>query len=151
LTEAIDLIKQKYETELQCVFKDQRYEKVVAFFEFFGQNSFAGQHIEEPHDVLMFDVDLYKKGILPPKEFVELFGHLPIAKLLYAGNANHPFVDCVKTSTLPGMGNEGVVCKAKNLKSNFPSVIMFKIKCNQWIERLKKYCNNDDKLFAQLL
>jgi hypothetical protein len=29
--------------------------------------------------------------------------------------------------------------------------IMFKIKCNLWIERLKKYCNNDEKLFAQFL
>jgi hypothetical protein len=59
LSEAIDLMKQ-YEADLTRIFKDQRYESAVAFFEFFGKNTFAGHHIEEPHDVVLFDVAPYK-------------------------------------------------------------------------------------------
>jgi hypothetical protein len=151
LTETIDLFKQKLESDLQKIFKDQRYENVVTFFEFFGPNTFAGHHVEEQHDVLMFDIDIYKKGILPPVEYYKLFGHLKVARLLYVGNANHPFVDSIKNGTLQGMSGEGVVCKAKNLKANFPSTIMFKIKTDSWIQKLKSYCKDDEKLFTELL
>jgi hypothetical protein len=149
LSEAIDLMKQ-YEADLTRIFKDQRYESAVAFFEFFGKNTFAGHHIEEPHDVVLFDVAPYKKGILPPKEFLELFGELKIASLLYVGNANHPFVDSVKDGTLQGLSCEGVVCKTKNPKNGYPP-LMFKIKTLQWIQRLEDYCKGDQKLFSQLL
>ena len=151
LTESIDLIKQKYETDLAAIFKDQRYLSTLVFFEFFGKSSFAGHHIEEPHDILLIDVSVFKKGILPPGEYMDLFGHLSIASLLYTGNANHPFADSVKNSTLEGMTEEGVVCKAKNPRANFPSTIMFKIKTDKWLQKLKDYCKGDQELFDRLM
>jgi hypothetical protein len=149
LPEAIDLIKSVFEADLGDIFRDERYESVVAFFEFWGKSSFAGHHISEPHEVSLIDVSPFKKGIIPPADYLGLYGHLKIAPLLYHGNANQPFVDSVRNSTLPGMTEEGVVCKAKHPRKG--PVIMFKIKSLIWLQKLKDYCKGDEKLFEKLV
>src|SRR5690348_2974395 len=64
LGEAPDLVRQKYEKQLTDVFKKERFESAVCFFEFSGPSSFAGTHNkEEKHDVVLFDIDVYKKGL----------------------------------------------------------------------------------------
>jgi hypothetical protein len=143
---ADQLIRQKYEDELSKVFRKERYEKAVAFFEFYGENSFAGSHKEEEHKVILFDVSWHKRGFIPPDEFLKLFGHLDIPKLLYRGNINQPFVESVRKSELPGITFEGVVCKAKMGRE----VLMFKIKTLKWLERLKGFCQGDQLLFDRL-
>ena len=143
---ADQLIRQKYEDELSKVFRKERYEKAVAFFEFYGENSFAGHHKEEEHKVVLFDISPHKKGFLPPDEFLKLFGHLDVPKLLYRGNINQPFVESVRKSELPGITFEGVVCKAKMSHE----ILMFKIKTLKWLERLKGFCHGNQLLFDQL-
>ena len=65
LGKAVGLIQGKYADDLGRIFRKSRYDKVTCFFEFFGPSSFAGQHVEnEDHDVILFDVDVYKKGYL---------------------------------------------------------------------------------------
>jgi len=76
------LIKQKYEDDLSKIFRQERYQEVVAFFEFYGSNSFAGYHVEEPHEVTLFDINVYKKGLMPPNSFMKLFGQFRYCQII---------------------------------------------------------------------
>jgi len=150
LGKAIALIKEKYESDLTKIFIDQQYQDAICFFEFYGPSSFAGLHSEsEEQTVTLIDVNPFKRGIMEPKQFIKLFGHLDIPKVLYQGIVNSELFDAVKQSTLEGMGEEGVVCKAANDgKAKMP--IMFKIKSQAWLDKLKEHCKGDPNLFEKL-
>ncbi len=148
LGEAIELIQNKYAKDLDDVFRKQRYESAIAFFEFYGHNSFAGLHEDEPHTVTLLDVNPYKKGILYPNDFLKIYGHIEHAPLLYHGNANQIFVQSVVDKTLEGITSEGVVCKAPNGRTPMP--VMFKVKTREWLDRLKQRCAGDEILFEKL-
>lgn len=50
----------------------------TAFTEFFGDSSFAGGHVlGEPKQLKLFDVYLFKKGLMKPRQFVKTFGDSP--------------------------------------------------------------------------
>ena len=144
------LICTKYEDDLSKTFRDARFDRAIVFFEFFGPQSFAGRHTEEEHDVVLFDVNPYKKGILPPADFLKLVGHLHVPPILYRGNVTQEFEESVLASTLEGMSFEGVVCKTKNPKRT-PMPVMFKIKSRAWRERLRVYCAGNNELYRKLL
>lgn len=148
---AIPIIKEKFEQDLTLVFEERKWRDALCFFEYWGEDSFAGTHnFEKPMTVTLIDVNPYKEGILPPAEFIRYFGHLDIAKVLYEGRVSVELFDKVKQSTLPGMTGEGVVCKGANdKKTQMP--IMFKIKSQAWLDRLKEYCKGDDALFNKLM
>lgn len=147
---AIPILKEKYEEHMAMVFKEQEWRDVICFFEFHGPNSFAGNHLDtEQQTVTLFDVNPYKQGILEPRNFIKLFGHLDIPKVLFEGKVNSLFIDKVKDSTLKDLTCEGVVCKGQNdKKTKMP--IMFKIKSRSWLEKLKTFCKGDENLFAKL-
>ncbi len=147
---SISLIQEKYAADLQTVFQEQGWKEVICFFELWGASSFAGTHnFAEPLTVTLFDANPYKQGILEPQEFIKYFGHLDTPKVLYEGKVSVELFDRVKQSTLPGMTFEGVVCKAaSDTKARMP--VMFKIKSKAWLERLKLYCKDNEKLFAML-
>jgi hypothetical protein len=147
---AIPLIRQKYETDLTKIFQELNYSDAICFFEYWGQNSFAGNHdFSKPMDITLIDVNPFKQGILEPSLFVQHFGHLDIAKVCYQGYATTDLFDQVKQSTLPGMTFEGIVAKGANDKrTKMP--IMFKIKSLAWLDKLKEYCKGDERLFEKL-
>lgn len=150
LGKGIGLIKEKYGEALEKIFVDQRWERVIAFFEFWGPNSFAGQHeASDNHTVTLIDINVHKKGIVGPKEFRDLFSDVDHAKLLYHGNVTDEMIEQIQEGTFPGMTFEGVVCKGANISPGRP--LMFKIKNRKWIEKLKQFCNSDVKLFEKLL
>jgi len=149
LGEAVSLVNE-WERELSDIFKKERFEKVTCFFEYYGKNSFAGQHEDEEHKVTLIDVDIFKKGITHPKDFLKLYGDLDIAELLYIGNSNQEFYKLVKGSELDGMSFEGVVCKGAERKKQFSKPVNFKIKSVAWINKLKNFCKQDEKLFENL-
>lgn len=136
---------------LDRVFRKQRWERATAFLEYWGPGSFAGQHV--PGDAMrltLLDVHRYKHGILEPREFLRLFGDGPdTASLLYRGNPTEAFVRSVRAGSLEGMTFEGVVCKAGRDSRN--RLMMFKVKSDAWIERLRAYCRGDDTLFRELV
>ena len=109
-------------------------ERVVVFAEFFGKNSFAGNHEESDEKQLkIFDINMYKKGILPPQEFIKIFNDYEnSAELLYYGNLNQEYISSVNLN-IDNKLEEGVICKSiiKN------QVHMTKVKTHQWIDRLK--------------
>lgn len=143
-----EIITNHWSDDLSKIFIKNKWENVICFFEFAGPNSFAGNHQEsDDHSVFLIDVNPYKKGILPPKDFLNNFDKLNIAPILYHGTCNEEFVSSVKNGTLNNMPLEGVVCKAKG--KNSP--IMFKIKSIAWIDKLKSYCGNDTDKFNRLL
>jgi hypothetical protein len=147
---AIPLIKEKFEQDLTMVFKEQGWKEAICFFEYHGPSSFAGNHnFEETMTVTLIDVNPYKEGIMPPTQFIKLFGHLDIPKVCYEGHVTTELFDKIKQSTLPGMTFEGVVCKGANDKlTKMP--IMFKIKSKAWLDKLQAYCKGDEKLFERL-
>lgn len=148
--EGARLVLSKYEEDLNDIFRKERYQSAVCFFEFWGKNSFAGRHQEEEHNVILFDIAPYKKGIVPPKEFLDLTEGIDRVKLLYHGNANEPFAESVKNRTLEGMTFEGVVCKSNEMEG-YGIPLMFKIKSNDWLNKLKNYCNGNEELFRKLV
>ena len=132
------------------VFKEQHWKDALCFFEYWGPSSFAGTHnFEEKMDVTLIDVNPYKEGILVPTQFIKLFGHLDIPKVCYEGHVTTELFDKVKQSTLKGMTFEGVVCKGANDKlTKMP--IMFKIKSQAWLDKLREYVKGDERLFEKL-
>lgn len=147
LGKSINLIKTKYEKDLTDIFKKEQFEEVVCFFEFFGPSSFAGVHNQdEQHDVVLFDLDVYKKGLLPPREFMKLTGRIDTVSVLYQGKPTQEFIKSVYESTLENMPLEGVVCKGLPIKNGYPP-LSFKIKSKKWLDMVKdKYKDNWEEL-----
>ena len=146
--EAVGLVKEKYERDLHDIFMRQGYQKVICFFEFYGKNSFAGTHYDEPHVVTLFDISPHKKGLLEPRQFLKMTDHLDVAKLLYFGKPNREFVEEVREGMLKGMTFEGVVCKGRYVSPGLP--LLYKLKNKEWFKRLREKCNGDEKLFEKL-
>ena len=147
LPEAEELIRDKYGHDLDNIFRGRRWQKVTAFFEFFGPNSFAGVHEAETHDVVLFDVRPFKQGMLPPRELLKRFGHLELPKFLHHGTTEGLLED-VLYSRLPGMTFEGVVAKGPVVRQ-LGGPIMFKIKSLAWYEKLKAVRAGNKEFIAQ--
>lgn len=148
LKESIQLITEKYTDDLSRIFVEERWMSAVCFFEFFGPNSFAGNHADEPHDVVLLDVAAEKRGIIEPRDFIKKM-KVHTAPLLYHGNPNDPFVEEVTTGVLEGMTFEGVVCKGSHVSPGLP--LMFKVKNTAWIQKVKDLYAGDDKLIETLV
>jgi len=138
---AVKIFLDKYAAELTKVFKTKDYRDIqsfVCFAELFGPKSAFGQHEfgNDVFDVVLFDVDRYKKGMVPPKQFVKDFGPIGITKVVYEGNLNKELVQGVKRNDF-GL-KEGVVCKGLiKTKKGVDNIYSCKIKTDEWFERLR--------------
>jgi len=152
LKKAPPLFLDKYAAELSRIFIKQRWERVIVFFEFWGPQSFAGLHEEEDeHTVTLFDATVFKKGFMDPFQLLKVFGdRVDLPRLLYRGNANEDFVRSVREGTLPGITDEGVVCKGTwDRKRGMP--LMFKVKTDSWVQRVKARWGDDPEKMKELL
>jgi hypothetical protein len=149
LAEAVALIEQQYADALGAAFHQKRYQMVTCYFEFFGRQSRFGQHAAESHQVVLLDIEVYKKGYLPPSQLLAEFGQFGMPDLLYTGLADAAFCEAVKLSKLPGMTHEGVVCKS-DLRDRHHVPIVFKIKTDAWLQALQAYCKGDARLYDLL-
>jgi hypothetical protein len=151
LMPAQDLFQAKYAAELSRRFRDRRCPRALAFFEFVGPNSFAGSHTDPvaAMDVVLFDVAIHQKGLLPPTDFLGLAQGLATPRLLFQGPITEAFIESVRDGTCPGITEEGVVGKGP-YQSTWGGPIQFKIKTRRWLDRLKTYCGPDDALFERL-
>ena len=152
LGNAINIFKEKYSEELNKIFRD-KYSKVlnfVVYFEYFGENSFAGKHIDNDiMDVILFDVDQYKHGIINPFEFIKNFGHLHIPEIIYEGKYNSTIVKDINQNKFSLQ--EGVVVKGlyKSKNNNNKHLFMEKIKTKDWLNKLKEI-NGEAALLEEL-
>jgi len=147
--EAVELFMNKYADDLEQIYRKQKFERTTAFFEFGGPNSFAGFHEQEEHDVVLFDLHVYRQGILPPKEFLKLFDNrVHITPVLFMGKPTQALKDKVRASTLKGMTFEGIVCKGGFDHRRRP--IVFKMKSEAWFAKLRKKYGHDEALLQKL-
>lgn len=138
LLPAPQVFRETIADDVEKVLRDQRVQSAVLFCEWWGPLSFAGNH--EPGDAMRMtpiDVALDKKGILGPRDFLKLFGHLPIATYLGQFNWSYEFLERVKRNELPGVTFEGVVGKVGERHK----LIMRKAKTQQWIDKVRAKYN----------
>lgn len=134
---AIDIFMNKYSEPIAKILTDnfRGIESAITYCEFLGKNSFAGNHDpNEVKDMILFDVNVHKKGILDPKQFLDLFGSLHIAELVYQGNLNEPFIEAVRSNSLDVKLNEGVIAKG----GSGHKLWMCKIKTRDYLDKLKE-------------
>jgi len=132
-------------------------EEITFFFEWYGDNSFAGFHKDgdEMH-LALIDVFLKKKGYIEPKDFYKMFNNvegLEIPALIYRGKLTQEFVDSIKNNDWNADGceypqvKEGVVAKRSTLLKGqrLPKV---KIKTQWWLDKL--HSNFDETLWKDM-
>ncbi len=148
LGDAPTLVKEKYEEDLSRIFYDNKWGRVLCFFEYYGENSFAGNHEEdEEQTVTLIDINPFKKGILSAPQFIKLTEKVDIPNILYYGKINATFLSDVRSGKLPGMTFEGVVCKGVKGKQ----IKMFKIKTREWIEEIRRVFHGNTFMLNTLL
>jgi len=153
---SIPAFLEKYGDDLPKIFKSEKHfrgvDSVIVFAEWFGAKSFSGAHKpDDPHDIVLFDVNPIKKGLLGPKEFLDMFGHLKVAELLCHGNFGTALVESVKKETMEIESKydirsetpEGVICKGEKGHDLW----MVKIKTERYKEALKEMYEADWEKF----
>lgn len=143
---AIPLFLEKYGDAVAKVLTDTKELRgasgAIAFCELWGPTSFCGIHTPgEQLTVTLFDVSIHKRGILLPRDFIRLFGHLDIPAVVYEGNFNEQFIEDVRSGKYPV--EEGVVAKGGDTQHH---LWMAKIKTRQWLERLRERASQDERL-----
>jgi hypothetical protein len=138
---AIDIFKNTLAPDIEKVFNQSKLfrnaQQAIVFCEFFGPNSFAGQHVpEDPKKLVLFDVNIHKKGFISPVEFLDEFGHLgdKVAEMIYRGLLTHEFEQQVRSGVIPNLV-EGVVVKGGTSPHKLWSC---KIKTDAYREKLKQ-------------
>ncbi len=149
---AIDSFKAKYGDELSSRFSKAKYERAVCFFEWVGPNSMFGSHPDPASEMkpVLIDIAVYKKGLMPPEKFIDFTAGLETPALLHVGKVSEEMFQSVRTRALPGMTFEGVIGKMKEIDKGSCEPIMFKIKSNDWLDKLKTLCNGDEALYNRL-
>jgi len=154
---AIPVFMEKYAEQLAKVFTDNKdfrsRDKITAFCEFYGPQSFSGWHDfkNDTQTVTLFDVEIYKKGFVLPRDFLKYFGHLEIPAVIYEGNFGPQLVEDVKDGKYP-VTWEGVVCKGviKGKKGNDQHGLwMNKIKTKSWMAELRRRFEETPWLFRR--
>jgi len=112
---------------------DNNHDSMVVYCEFWGPESFAGEHeADDDHVLTPIDVAIYKKGLLATDSFVEKFGGKFDLGYLGEQTWDGQFVDSVRASTFEGMSFEGVVGKTGNGHQRKA----IKLKSKAWVEKV---------------
>lgn len=161
LGQGIEIFMDTMSHEIIHRIKDQQgkqfnnLQRITAFSEFFGENSFAGTHQESDEKHLkLFDIFLFKKGFIHPKDFIDTFSDWNhSAEVVYQGNLNQPFIQSIRNNSLDGKNLfEGVICKgvSKTIKSQYHGDLwMCKIKTQAYLDRLKNVFADDWEKYSE--
>lgn len=114
-------------------------ERITAFTEFLGASSFAGSHdVDEAKELKLFDIFLFKKGFIPPKQFVDIYGDLPqTAEIIYQGNLNKQFIMDVRSGKYPVF--EGVIAKGVDFTVKIKTDKYFELLRNKYADRWTEF------------
>ena len=136
---AIPLFLEKYGEDIPRVFtnKYKKVENFVVFAEYVGENSFAGWHDpNDTMDIVLFDVNQYKKGFISPYEFLDNFGHLDIPSVIYQGKYNQELITNVRNNVYEL--KEGIITKGITYtKKEGEQIWQAKVKTNEWLKKVK--------------
>lgn len=156
---AVKYFKSNYEAILKEIIKENTskkkifngVEEITFYFEYYGNNSFAGFH--DPNDELklaLIDVFNKKRGYIEPKIFYEIFENknIILPEIIYKGKLTDDFIKTINNNNWTQENciyptvKEGVVCKRSTLMKG-QRLPMVKIKTEWWINKLKeKYPTN---------
>lgn len=132
--DASHLFRMAYADPLEQIFRENpAYDagELTVFTEYFGPHSFAGVHKKDDvKQLVLFDVQNGSR-LVDPEHFVEDFGHLDIARVIYRGKLTARFANAVRNGKYPV--SEGVVCKG----GTKADLWMVKIKTYAYMKRLK--------------
>jgi len=137
---AVDIFHQTHAETLTKAIKDNypKAEEAIVFMEFVGPHSFAGLHdsgvlnVEnnDPKKLVLFDVNIHKRGIISPKDFISKFNG---AEVVYQGKLTEDFIKKVREKQFPI--DEGVVCKG----GEGHKIWMCKIKTWDYLKKIQKF------------
>jgi hypothetical protein len=138
---AVTLFLNKYDEGLSRIFTDKKeYREMrnfVVFCEYFGEKSFAGYHeTDDIMDIVLFDVSMFQKGWVKPKDFIDNFNHLGIPRLIYYGNFNRSLINDVREGKFDV--KEGIMAKGLRRTKGDELVWMTKIKTQAWFDKLRR-------------
>ncbi|WP_020469562.1 RNA ligase family protein [Zavarzinella formosa] len=138
LQESVAIFQEDWAESLESIFREHAaYREIQSFRvfgEFFGENSFAGLHQkDDPKEIRIFDVLAETSGLIGPKEFINNFGHLPVAEVVYEGKLTGKFAEDVRNGKYEVA--EGVICKGGN---GGEDLWMAKIKTHAYLEKLRQ-------------
>lgn len=149
---AIDLFLNKYGDSVPTAICElyKKTERFTVYAEWFGAESFAGQHKpDDPKNIIIFDINLHKQGMISPRDFIRLYKYFDIAKgfgtyafdedMMESIRKEERWVDMFVSAPIRNKIFEGVICKhgeGHNLK-------MFKIKTYKYKEMLKETLGDD--------
>lgn len=130
-------------------FKNEK--QAIIFSEYYGENSFAGRHQDEPHKLITFDIYLDKlKKFLLPQEFIALSkqSNIEIPRVVYRGRNDAELVECVRRNDFSTP--EGIIFKSSKRVGSFSGgVLMCKIKTWAYIEKLKEMFKDDWEKYSE--
>ena len=150
---AVKFFKKNYEDVLREIIINnsskkgifKSVEELTLFFEWYGDNSFAGFH--QPDDKMhlaMTDMFLKKKGYIEPNDFIDIFCEdyrIETPDVIYIGKLDMDFVNSIINNDWTQEGcqypnvKEGVVIKRSTLMKG-QRLPMCKVKTNWWINKL---------------
>jgi hypothetical protein len=154
-SEMVDIFKSKYQANLVDFFNKSKeyrdYREIIVFGEFFGDNSFAGQHEKELHDIVFFDIMVGHKQrvFLKPRTFIKVTQDVvPIPPIIYEGNMNESFIQDVRDNKYNL--KEGVIAKGTETNGAFcGNMWMCKIKTLAYFEKLKTRFKDDWEKYGE--
>jgi len=133
---AIPLFRERLGEPLERIARDHKWPSVIVYCEFWGPQSLGGQHVEgDSMELTVIDVNPYKKGFVPPNDFLKLFGELGPKYLGYLKWSTE-LLQQVHDGKLDGASFEGIVGKCVEGKR----ILRFKTKSKEWKDAiLAKY------------
>ena len=136
--QAIPIFEETLADRVEEIFVYKKYQRAILFCEFWGLFSFAGNHEQGEHKRLtVIDLDVYKKGLVHPKELVETFDVLIGSNYLGLRYWDKEFIDWVKE--LEPKDDGGLQCEGFVGKTEVKNKrIMKKIKTDWWYKTVYK-------------
>jgi hypothetical protein len=130
---AVKLFQLTLAQSVEKIARDQRWQRLVLFAEYWGKQSLGGIHV--PGDgmrLTVFDAVPDDRGLLDPRDFLKVFDHRAldpqaVAKFLGRVRWTRGFVASVREGKLDGVTFEGVVGKSTD-------GFMAKAKTSAWID-----------------
>jgi hypothetical protein len=139
----VPLFEQIHAMPLEKIIRDNypKAESAIVFMEYLGPHSFAGLHDpgvlqvdhNDPKELVLFDVNIHKRGFVSPLDFVSKFSHIRSAEVVYEGRLTETFIKDVRDKQFDV--DEGVVCKG----GEGHKIWMCKIKTWDYLKRLQKF------------
>jgi hypothetical protein len=108
------LFQERLAESLERIARDNRWQSLIVFYEFWGQRSLAGIHqSDDPKFLTLFDAVADKKGFIAPTDFRHIFeGKVETARYLGTENWTRGYIQRVREGKVEGITFEGVVAKA---------------------------------------